>query len=304
MADRRAVVAPVEAWQVYLFVPADRPERFHRAAAAGADAVIVDFEDALDPVHLDEAREAAVALLGEVAARCGCVVRVHDARRAELAADVTAVVGPWLDAIMLPKTDRPEDVGVLGSLLDDAEAEAGLAHGAVAVIPLVESCLGLRNTYEIASASPRVRAMAFSSGEEGDFMADLGGRWTPDGAALAYPRSRFVCEVRAAGRTPAIDGVCMTLGDPSVLSSECRLGRVAGFDGKTAIHPDQVAVIREAFSPTPEELERAARLVAALDAASGGTSVIRFEGRMVDPANARIARRVLARAAACGRETA
>lgn len=297
MPEPRPAAAPVEAWQVYLFVPADRPERFLRAATSGADAVIVDFEDALDPAHLEEARAAAVPRLGEVqAAGCGCVVRVHDARHAELAADVAAVVGPWLDAVVLPKADRPEDVEAVDALLTEAERQAGLAAGSVAVLPLVESCLGLRHTFDIASASPRVRAMVFSGGEEGDFMADLGGRWTPDGAALAYPRSRFVCEVRAVGGVPAIDGVCMTLGDPEVLESECRIGRTLGFDGKTAIHPDQVHAIRDAFSPTAEELAQAARLVAALDAAAGGSSVIRFEGKMVDPANARLARRALARA--------
>lgn len=288
--------SPVAEWQVYLFVPADRPERFARAAMSGADAVIVDFEDALDPSHLEDARAAAVSRLGEIrTSGCGCVVRVHDARHSQLGADVTAAVGPWLDAVMLPKADGPADVEAVDALLGAAEQSAGLPAGSVAILPLVESCLGLRHTFEIASASPRVRAMVFSSGEEGDFMADLGGRWTPDGAALAYPRSRFVCDVRAVGEIPVIDGVCMSLGDPGVLADECRIGRTLGFDGKTAIHPDQVPAIRQAFSPTVEELAAAARLVSALEAAAGQSSVLRFEGKMVDPANARIARRALAR---------
>lgn len=287
----------MQSWQVYLFVPADRPERFGKAAASGADAVIIDFEDALDPSRLAAARERVAAPLNVIAGTgIGCVVRVHDARNPELVGDLRAVVGPWLDAVMLPKVDSPDDVELLDGLLRAAEEEAGLPPGSVAVLPLVESCLGLRNVFEIARCSRRLGAMVFSSGEEGDFMADLGGCWTPDGSALAYARSHFVCEVRAAGAAPPIDGVCMTLDDPQVLRSECQIGRTAGFDGKLAIHPDQVGTIRALFSPSVEEIERAERLLAALDGA--GSAVVRFEGKMVDPANARIARRTLARRSA------
>lgn len=281
-----------------LFVPGDRPDRIAKAVAAGPDGVVVDLEDAVHPARLRTARERAVAALRDAAgAPVLRMARVHRAGHDAFPADVEAVVGPWLDAVMLSKVDAPEDVLRLDAALSDAEASSGLPHGAIGIVPLVESCRGLRNVYEIAGCCRRNLAVAFSSGEEGDFMADLGGRWTPDGAALHYPRSRFVCEVRAAGDLFALDGVCMHLDDPDVLAGECALASTLGFDGKLAVHPAQLPEIQRAFTPSPDAVAEARDLLAALAEATGdGVGATRHRGRMVDPANARIARRTLVRA--------
>ena len=128
-------------------------------------------------------------------------------------------------------------------------------------------------------------------------MADLGALWTVDGAALSYARSKFLCDVRAAGALPAIDGVCMHVDDYGVLASECAIARTLGFDGKVAIHPHQLPVIRQHFEPSEAQVEAAQNLLTALAKATlDGVAVIRHEGRMVDAANARLARRVLERA--------
>ncbi|MGH9102632.1 MAG: HpcH/HpaI aldolase/citrate lyase family protein [Acidimicrobiales bacterium] len=285
-------------WRSLLFAPGDRPDRIPKAFAAVPDGVIVDLEDGVHPSRLQWARERTVEALS--AAGDGGVarlVRVHPAGHEALVADLAAVVGPHLDAVVLPKVDGPADVLELDLTLRDVEADAGLAVGSVGVVPLIESCRGLRRVFETARSSSRVLAMAFSSGEEGDFMADLGGRWTPDGAALAYPRSRFVCDVRAAGGIPALDGVCMHLDDPAVLQSECALARTLGFDGKIAIHPAQLAAVHRTFTPSEAEVEDARRLLEALGAAAAeGVAAARYDGRMIDPANARLARRVLEQA--------
>jgi len=128
-------------------------------------------------------------------------------------------------------------------------------------------------------------------------MADLGGRWTPDGLALNYPRSRFLCDVRAARELLVIDGVSMFLDDPEIWASESRIAAVMGYDGKLAIHPKQIPTIHAAFTPSDGEVAAARGMLSAFaEATRAGTGAIRHEGRMVDPANARVARRVLARA--------
>ena len=281
-----------------LFVPGDRPSLVAKAVAAGPDAIIVDLEDAVSPQHLADARAAAAAELqhveGEPTRR---IVRVHAATQPAMRDDIDAVVGPWLDGIMLAKVDGSEDVEAADAAIAAREQAVGLPSGSVALLPLVESCLGLRTVYEIARASTRMVAMVFSSGEEGDFMADIGGQWTPDGLALQYPRSRFLCDVRAAGDALVIDGVCMQLERPDIVTSESRIAQVMGFDGKLAIHPRQIDAIHEVFTPSPDEVTAARGMLASFAAgAAEGKAVVTHEGRMVDPANARVARRILARA--------
>ncbi|MBO0829887.1 MAG: CoA ester lyase [Streptosporangiales bacterium] len=281
-----------------LFVPGDRPDRIAKAITASPDGVVVDLEDAVHPSRLRTAREQAVTALRDAGGTSVLrMVRVHHAGHDAFAADVDAVVGAWLDAVMLSKVDVPGDVLRLDAALTSAETSSGLPHGTVGIVPLVESCRGLRFVHEIAGCSRRTLAVAFSSGEEGDFMADLGGRWTQDGAALHYPRSRFVCDVRAAGDLFALDGVCMHLDDPGVLSSECALAATLGFDGKLAIHPAQLTEIHRTFTPSRDAVTEARDLLAALaDATRNGVGATRHGGRMVDAANARIARRTLAKA--------
>lgn len=283
-----------------LFVPANRPQRIAKAVAAGPDGLLIDLEDAVPRADLPAARAAAAAALRALPDDRGGVarfVRVNRAGDNETARDLDALVGPWLDGVMLPKAGGPEDVVELDRLLTRAERRHGLPPGRLAILPLVESCRGLKLTSAIATASVRVCAMALSSGEEGDLVADLGGRWTPDGLALSYARGRFLADVRAAGDLPAIDGVCMSLRHHEVLRSECELARTFGYDGKLAIHPAQLAQIHATFRPSGQEVRAARDILDALAAAAAsGRAVAEVDGRMVDAANARLARRVLARA--------
>jgi citrate lyase subunit beta / citryl-CoA lyase len=281
-----------------LFVPGDRPTLVPKAVVAAPDAIIVDLEDAVSAEHLADARAAATAELQRVDASTRRIVRVHSALPA-MGEDIDAVVGPGIDGIMLAKVDGPADVAAADAAITAREEAVGLPMGSIALLPLVESCRGLRLVYEIARASERVVAMVFSSGEEGDFMADLGGTWTPDGLALQYARGRFVCDVRAAGDALVIDGVCMQLEQPDIVTSESRIAQVMGFDGKLAVHPKQIETLHVVFTPSDEEVSAARGLLRAFEAgAAEGKAVVTHEGRMVDPANARVARRILARAGA------
>lgn len=281
-------------WHSLLFCPADQPQRIPKAIAAGPGGVIVDLEDAVHPSRRPQARlDAVAALEADRPRQVGHLIRVNPVGSDDLAADLAVVVGPWLDAVLLPKVSGPAAVVEVDERLSAAEAEVG----SIGIVPVIEDCAALLETGAIARASRRVRAMSFAGAEAGDFMADLGGRWTADGMALHYPKSRFVCDVRAAGDIPVVDGPSMNLGEPAVWESESSISRTLGFDGKVAIHPRQLEAIHSVFLPTPEEVARAREVLDDLrQADADGRGVVRSGDLMVDTANGRAARRVLRRA--------
>ncbi|MFE2043110.1 HpcH/HpaI aldolase/citrate lyase family protein [Streptomyces sp. NPDC059477] len=285
-------------WRSLLICPGDRPDRIAKAIAARPGGVIVDLEDAVHPSQREKARRsAAQALAASDDPEVTHLIRVNPVGTTEIARDLATVIGPWLDAVIVPKVAGPDDIENLAEQLRAAELKQGLRPGTIGIVPVIEDCSALRYVDAIACAAPTVVAMSFAGAEAGDFMADLGGRWTPDGLAFHYPKSRFVCDVRAAGDLPAIDGPSMNLQDPSVWKSECDIARTLGFDGKVAIHPKQLDTINGVFMPSAAEIADAHRVVAALDeAARSGVGVTTDRGRMLDPANGQAARRLLRRA--------
>lgn len=285
-------------WRSLLICPGDKPDRVAKAVAARPGGVIVDLEDAVHPSHRDQARRSAVeALAAADDPGVAHLIRVNAVGTTDIAEDLATVIGPWLDAVLLPKVSGPADIAQLADQLRAAERARGLPPESIGIVPVIEDCSALRYVDEIARAAPTVRAMSFAGAEAGDFMADLGGRWTPDGLAFHYPKSRFVCDVRAAGDLPAVDGPTMNLQDPEVWKSECDIARTLGFDGKVAIHPKQLETIESIFMPSAAEIADARRVVAVLDEAGrSGAGVTTDRGRMLDTANGRAARRLLRRA--------
>jgi citrate lyase subunit beta/citryl-CoA lyase len=294
VVDRRERVL---AFRSLLFSPGSSPEMMAKAKRSGADSLIFDLEDAVAPDRLPMARSAVAAALADGEGR-PVFVRVNHPSTGQMEPDLDAVVAADPFGVILPKADGPAEVAHLDEALSAREEQAGLPQGTILVLPLVESCRGVRLCYEIATASPRVPGLAFSSGQDGDFMADLGGRWTPDGAAMLYPRSKLVCDTRAAGLRWPVDGVFMYLDDEDALAAECRLSRTLGFTAKMAIHPRQIPAIHAAFTPTTEEVADSRALIEAFRRAQDeGAGAFRYQGRMVDKANIRLAAAVLARAA-------
>lgn len=277
-----------------LFVPGDRPERFSKAALAGADALVLDLEDSVIAAHKEDARAAVAAELARPSPQLR-FVRITHAHRTDLARDLAVLAPRGAQAIMVPKVESASDLEELDARLSAFERANGLEPDAIPVLVVIETCFGLRNLFEILADVSRVRGAGLATAEEGDLMFDLGGRWTPDGNALSYARGKLVCDARAAGASWLIDGAFMNLNDDSALEAEAHRARTRGFTGKVAIHPRQVATINAVFSPTPEELARARRIVAAYRSAeqqgSGATTV---DGMMVDRANLRWAQRILA----------
>lgn len=280
-----------------LFSPGSSRAMLEKAKRSGADALIFDLEDAVSASRLGEARaNVAAALAGPDLPPV--FVRVNHPSTGEMDADLDAAVAASCYGVVLPKAETADEIVRLDAALSRREEQRGLRRGAIVVLPLIESGRGLHFAYEIATASARVVGLAFSSGEAGDFMADIEGRWTPDGLAMLYPRSKTVCDTRAAGLTWPVDGVVMNLADDDALERECRLARTLGFQAKMAIHPGQLATIHRIFSPSPDEVTYSLGLIAAYhEAAAGGQGAFRYQGMMVDKANIVGAQRTLARAA-------
>ena len=297
-----------------LFVPGDRPDRFGKALAAGADAICIDLEDAVAPAHKADARASVAAFLGDETALPTAddewtqgpgpvvIVRVNDPESAEGQLDAAALAScPQPHAFMIPKVTTAERIRRAHRLLGED----------VPLLPIIETALGLENAVEIGAASaartvsparaapparapsparaapPTVAALIFGGF---DLSAELGAK--PEWEPLLYARSRVV-HAAALSELDAIDMPSRDLREMAGLRAEAVKARRLGYTGKVAIHPAQIPVIHEVFTPSPEEVDRARKIVEADRAAGGGA--VALEGRMVDRPIVEAARRVLAR---------
>jgi (S)-citramalyl-CoA lyase len=263
-----------------LFVPADRPDRFAKAFAAGADAVIVDLEDAVAIPAKDAGRKAALDL-ASVGDNRFWVLRMNHLGTAAGLADLLALCAASTlpPAVMLPKVESVAEVEIASHHLSASGAE-------VAVVALIETVAGLDAAPAIAR-HPAVHALALGGA---DLAAELGCdmAWEP----LLHARSRLV--QAAAGALPVWDVPFLDIADDAGLRREAESVRALGYSAKMAIHPAQVAGINAAFRPGAAQLDRARRIVAAFEVARGGVVVV--DGRMVDAPVVATARRTLLRA--------
>ena len=280
-----------------LFAPGSRTELLTKAQLSAADAMIFDLEDSVPLNAKDEARKNIQQVLG-LGLKKPMYLRISNPRAGDYVADLGVFHNHSLfnvAGVALPKADDAHDIETVSKALQVIEIKAGVAVGSLSILPMIETCLGLRNSFDIAKSSKRVSGMALASAEQGDFMVDLGGHWTPRSLALTYPRSKLVVDSRAAGVEWIVDGVFMNLKDTQMLREECLIARELGFVGKMAIHPTQVDVMHEVFSPSAEEIEYARGLIAAFrEGEARGVGAVKYEGMMVDYANVRLAERTLA----------
>lgn len=258
----------LEAIRAPLFVPGDRPERFSKAAASGADAVILDLEDAVPADSKDEAR---VRLRTDFTS-LPVIIRINPFGTPWHDADVAAAVALQPAALMVPKARE-------GSHLAGLAARTGLP-----LLALIETAGGIAEARRIA-AMPSVCRLAFGSL---DYANDLG--CAHERAALLHARSELVLASRLGGLAAPIDGVTAQIGDPEAAREDARHARAVGLGGKLCIHPRQVAVVQEAFAPTQAEIDWAQRVITA---GNGATAV---DGEMVDPPVRARALAILARA--------
>ena len=274
----------------FLFAPADHPRRTEKAFALGADAVILDLEDAVALAEKPAAREAARAALARPRP-CAAYVRVNAHDTEFCYADIEALVSPDLDGIVLPKLESVAQLECVDWLLANLERARGLAAGAIDLVPIVETARGAAAIRELATAGSRVRRLAFGAG---DYTADLGIDWSLAEEELLPIRSEFVLASRLGRLEPPVDTVFIHIREAAAFRASCERGRALGFQGKLCIHPDQVGPANAAFAPGAGEEARAARIVAAFEAAeAGGVASIQVDGYFVDYPIYEKARRVL-----------
>lgn len=257
---------PIRSW---LYVPGDRPDRIANALSLAADAVIIDLEDAVSGEHKEAARRNAVAAIDRHrgATRPLLFVRVNaygDSRSRE---DIAAVVRPGLAGVRLPKCEEAPDVTEAARLIATAERSMDLPEGSVAIVCGIESAKGLANATGIATASTSVLALAFGAA---DFARDLGLAPGPDGIETLYARSQLVVASRVAEVRAPIESVQTDISDLDLLARTTRAARALGFFGRSVIHPSQIEVVNNVFTPDQREIARARQIVDAAEGADAG----------------------------------
>jgi len=265
-----------------LFVPAVRPDRFAKALATGADAVCLDLEDGVSFAQKDEARDKALALLAErTVGRAEVMLRINEPESDLGERDLTALLGAGVrpDSLMVPKVSGPHELVALDRRLAPRLPDLPL-------IVQVETASGLAAAEAIATASPNVAVLFFGAV---DLSAELGCAIEWD--SLLYARSRVVAAAALVG-VDAMDTPFMDVSAPDALSEEAHGVRRLGFTGKAAIHPTQVPVIQNAFSPDPAVVAWARRMVDAYEANQGG--VLLVDGKLIERPVIASAQRILA----------
>lgn len=269
-----------------MFTPGQRRNMIDKALALGPlgpDAIMFDFEDSVPPDQKGIARD----LVAEALKRPrnsddpAFIVRVNSSATGRQIADMRAVVGPNLYAILLPKVEWPHEVMAADMVIDDLERSTGVPRGQIGLIAAIESARGLHGVVDIALSSPRLRGLMF--GAE-DYARDLGLPVIRTGAAwdLIFARSSLV-NAGAIARLFTMDQVHMNFRDVEGERRDAIASRAVGFSGKAAIHPSQVAILNEVFSPTPEEVEHARQVAKAFQQAlTAGIGCVMMGGQVVE----------------------
>ena len=284
-----------------LFSPGNRPDRVEKAIGLGADAVIIDLEDAVPLSEKENTRPLVKNMLDKHPGK-RLYVRVNDLTTPYCTADLAAVVCNNLTGILFPKVESSVDIFEIDRLLCDAEKKSGLEKGIIEVMTLCESAKGLEEIYPIVSAKPRHHQISTVAFGAADYTLDLGIALTSEGKALDYARSRIPIACRAAGIMPPIDTPWMIdLKDIDGLCADAKKAKAYGFQGKLVIHPNQIQPCHNVFTPTEEEIDKAKKIVDAFEEAERqGKAAIQLEGKFVDYAVVEKAKRIYALARSFG----
>lgn len=258
-------------YQSLLFVPGNRPERFAKALASGADLVVIDLEDAVGPADKDTARDAAITALGNP--RLG--VRINGLRTKQGLADLLALATTPVPFIMIPMVEAAAEIEVARAILGPE----------VALLPLIETIRGLRAADAIAS-SPGIGGVMLGGA---DLAGELGVEMSWDALHAARAQIVMAC---AAARVPSIDAPWLDLDDLEGLSAEVTRIQATGFTAKSLVHPKHVAVVHTVMRPTETQIAEAHQAEAAYTAA--GESAVRFNGTMLEAPVMQRYRRILA----------
>ena len=278
-----------------LYLPGSEPKYFINAALHGPDAIILDLEDSVHPDEKDAARLLVRNALRAVDfLNCERMVRINQLPLG--LKDLDEIVPESPDLILIPKVETPDQVIAIDRRIEQIKADYGIARP-IWLMPILESALGIENAFAIAKASAQI--VALTIGLE-DYTAGLGVVKTSLGTESLYARQRVVNAAHAAGLL-AIDSVFGDVADLDGLRAWGLNSRALGFEGMGCVHPLQIAMIHEAFTPTAAEIEKASRIVAAFeDATAKGLGVVSLGSKMIDPPVVERARKLVARARSMG----
>ncbi len=294
----------------WMFVPGDKQRMIDKSLALSVDAIMMDIEDGVAPAEKETARRQIASSLDQLSTRMkgetapvrtpARYVRINQVGHERMYSDLSAVIRPALEGLVLPKVETPDQVEIVEDILDKQEPEIGLPRKSVRLLVAIESPKGLMNAYAIASASPRVIGLIF--GAE-DFSRELSLPLRREGEArdLLYARSAVVCAA-AAAHVQAVDCVWTNLQDMEGLRKFAAQSRRLGFSSMSVIHPSQVDDVNAAFTPAAEEIDYCRRVVQAFDEAQArGEGAIAFGGQLIDPPVVERARQTLALAESLGK---
>jgi citrate lyase subunit beta / citryl-CoA lyase len=263
-----------------LFVPGNRSDMLTKAAALTPDALVPDMEDSVPVEEKARAREVTASFLPQLA-QCGALVmpRVNSLNTGLIEDDLAAVVGPYSDGVSVGKIYTPQDVKTIAGMLARLEQKAGIPVGHTKLVLWMETAMAIVQAYDICAASPRIVGVAF--GAE-DFTHDMGIERSDDDSEVAMPRS-LVCIAARAANVLALDTPYFLFRDPEGLRHNALASKKIGFKGKFAIHPSQIDTINATFSPSPEEIDYARRVVAAFEEAErAGKGATSLDGKVID----------------------
>ncbi len=263
-----------------LYIPGNNPGMIQNCAIYGSDGVLLDLEDSISISEKDSARKLVKHALrtldfGSVER----VVRINGLDTSFFGDDLEEIVPACPDAVRIPKIDSPDDVRTADEIIARLEREHGMKAGSVRIHAMLETARAIVNAPSIAASSPRILGLTIGGQ---DLAADLGIKATREGLEMLYAKSAVILAAKANGLL-AFDTVYTDINNPEGLREQARMSVSLGFSGKAAIHPSQIAIIHEAFSPDEKEVRKAERIVrGAREAEERGLGVVAVDGRMVD----------------------
>ena len=281
-----------------LFLPGNNPNMLINGNCLGADAVIFDLEDAVSPDEKDAARILVRNTMRYMDFRgCEIIVRINSIDTPYWQKDIDAIAPYDPSLILLPKTGSAADVLAADAYISQVESKLGIADGSIGLMPLIETALGVENSFAIATATKRIKAL-FLGAE--DLTADLQCKRTKEGREIEYARTRLVMAARAAG-VEVYDTPFTDVNDDEGIEIDAMLAKSLGFSGKASISPRHVEVINRVFSPTLAEIDYAYEVMAAIALAKKqGKGAIALRGKMIDAPIVMRAERTIAMAEALG----
>ncbi len=277
----------------FLFVPGNKAAWIEKAVSSGADALILDLEDSVPPAEKEAARQTVASKIAWLAEQEQRVyVRINRSPHLYDLDDLLAVVRPGAEGIFISKPNGCEDVDTASAMIAEAEMRNGLAIGSVTLIPLLETAKALQFAYEIA-CRPRVSAIVGASAKNADVARALGFVWSAEGREALFFKSRIVMAAHAAGKR-AIGGIWQQVRDLEGLAQASRGDRALGMDGELVLHPTNVPIVNQTYTPTAEDVAYYEGMIKALeDAQAAGRASAIYDGEHIDIAHAKTARDIL-----------